>query len=108
MGSVFQWTEDEDDIAPDAITVGISSDTRILTIAGLQFGETNAVVFWPDWHGNGKHLKAALDGPMPVLKALDRAEELYAQHAFKRVVVWLQHRELWDDRWGKLAPEPGL
>ena len=45
---------------------------------------------------------------MPVQSALERAESLRAQHAFKRVVVWLQHRELWDERWDQLAAEPGL
>lgn len=105
---VFQWTEDEDDIALDAVTVGISSDSRILTIAGLQFGQRNAIVFWPDWVGRGKPVSAAIEGPMSVQDAFERAAVVCDLHAFKRVVVWLQHRELWDDRWGQLSPIPGL
>ncbi|HEY0032454.1 MAG TPA: hypothetical protein VGB81_04250 [Devosia sp.] len=108
MTRVFQWTEDEDEIAPDAITIGISSDTRILTIAGIEFGEKTAVVFWPDWVGPNGPVEAALEGPMRVEAALERADALRAQHGFRRLVLWLQHQELWDERWGKLAHKPGL
>ena len=80
----------------------------MLTIAGLQFGQREAVMYWPDWPGRNKPLSAAFEGPMPVEHALERAEKLRSQYAFKRVVVWLQHRELWDDRWGRLADHPGL
>lgn len=45
---------------------------------------------------------------MAVEQALDRAERLRSLYAFKRVVVWVQHRELWDDRCGALAQEPVL
>ena len=51
MTHIYEWTEDEDDIALDAITVGIRSDTRILTVAGLQFGQRDALIYWPDWAG---------------------------------------------------------
>lgn len=108
MTRVYQWTEDEDDIALDAVTVGISSDTRILTVAGLQFGQRNAIVYWPDWIGDGEPVPAAIEGPMPVQSAFERAATVCDLHAFKRVVVWVQHRELWDDRWGQLSPSPGF
>lgn len=108
MALTYSWTEDEDEVALDAITVGIRSDTRILTVAGLQFGQRDAVVYWPEWQGNGGLIPAAMEGPMPVQSAMERAERLRAQHDFKRVVVWLQHRELWDERWGHLAAEQGL
>ena len=108
MARVYSWTDDEDEIAPDAVTVGIRSDTRILTIAGLQFGQRDAAVYWPDWSGGKQAISAALEGPMNVKDALERAENLCAQYGFKRVVIWLQHRELWDDRWGKLAFRSGL
>jgi hypothetical protein len=45
---------------------------------------------------------------MPVEGALKRADELCSTFAFKRVVIWLQHRELWDDRWGRLGAHPGV
>lgn len=108
MMHVYNWTEDEDELAPDAVTVGISTDTRILRVGGLQFGQREALVYWPDWPGKSSPVQGALEGPMSVENALSRAETLRTLHAFKRVVIWVQHKELWDDRWGKLAPLPGL
>jgi len=108
MARRYAWTEDEDDIALDAVTVGIRSDTRILTVAGLQFGQREALIYWPDWPGGSSPIPAAMEGPMPVESALERAERLCAMHAFKRVVVWIQHREIWDERWGELAPDQGV
>jgi hypothetical protein len=108
MTRPYAWTEDEDDVALDAVTVGIRSDTRILTVAGLQFGQRDALIYWPAWEGATEPVSPAIEGPMPVEQALDRAERLRSLYAFKRVVVWVQHRELWDDRWGALAQEPGL
>lgn len=108
MARVYSWTEDEDEIASDAVTVGIRSDTRMLTIAGLQFGQREAIVYWPDWTEGSQTIAAALEGPMPIQAALERAEALRSRYAFKRVVLWLQHHELWDDRWGKLAAKQGL
>jgi hypothetical protein len=110
----YPWRENtagqkiEDEIAPDAITVGIRTDTRMLTIAGLQFGQREAVLYWPDWPGRGEPIKAAIEDPMPVEHALERAEKLCSRYAFKRVVIWLQHRELWDGRWVKLASDAGV
>lgn len=108
MARVYAWTEDEDEVALDAITVGIRSDTRILTVAGLQFGQRDALIYWPEWDTKSGPLPAAMEGPMPVQEALERAEHLRAVHGFARVVVWVQHRELWDDRWGELAATEGV
>lgn len=91
MAQVYSWTEDEDEIASDAVTVGIRSDTRMLTIAGLQFGQREAIIYWPDWTERGKFIEAGLEGPVSVEVALKRAEQLRVQHGFKRVVLWLQH-----------------
>ena len=106
MTRVYAWTEDEDEIALDAITVGIRSDTRILKVGGLQFGQRDAVIYWPDWTGGGTKVEAAIVGPFSVQDALDRAEQLCMKYRFRRVVIWLQHRELWDESWGKLASAP--
>lgn len=104
----YQWTEDEDDIALDAITIGIRSDTRIWKVGGLQFGQRDAVIYWPDWKGKSAPISNGIEGPMAVPLALTRANELCARFEFERVVLWLQHRELWDERWGRLAAIPGL
>ena len=72
------------------------------------FGQRDAVIYWPEWAGKGDTIPSSLEGPMPVQTALERAEVLRSTHAFNRVVVWVQHRELWDDRWGQLADTPGV
>ena len=108
MARVYPWTENEDEVALDAITVGIRSDTRILTIAGLQFGQRDALISWPEWDTKSGLLPAGLEGPMAVREALKRAEYLKAIHRFERVVIWVQHRGLWDERWGQLASQAGF
>lgn len=108
MVLAYQWTEDEDDIALDAVTIGISSDTRILKVAGLQFGKPNATLYWPSWDAGIEPVVAGMEGPMPVADALRRAEDLRIIHGFIRVVIWVQHREMWEERWGKLWEEAGL
>lgn len=56
MPRAYKWTDDEDDIALDAVTVGNSSDTRILKAGGLQFGQRQAQIYWPDRAMNGTAL----------------------------------------------------
>jgi len=103
VARAYQWTDDEDDIALDAVTVGISSDTRILRVGGLQFGQRQAQVYWPDWAVNGTRLAAGIEGPMSVEAALQRADDLCRNHGIPHIVLYLQHLELWDERWGQLA-----
>lgn len=108
VARAYQWTEDEDEIALDAVTVGISSDTRILKVGGLQFGQRQAQVYWPEKPGAGTSLAAGVEGPMSVEAGLKRADELCHRYGFARVVLYLQHRELWDDRWGRLTEAAGV
>jgi hypothetical protein len=103
VAQTYHWTEDEDDIALDAVTVAVSSDTRILKVGGLQFGQRQAEIYWPERVGNDVTIAAGVEGPMPVEAALKRADQLCLSYGFERVVLYLQHRELWDDRWGQLA-----
>ena len=105
MTSIYHWTEDEDDIATDAVMLGISSDSRILTVGGLRFGEAKASIYWA---AKGEAVAAAVEGPYPVPVAIERANALCTQYGFNRVVVWLQHRELWSDAWGQLSEAPGI
>jgi hypothetical protein len=63
MARIYEWTEDEDDVALDAITVGIQTDSRILTVAGLHFGQRDAVVYWPEWQGKSGSFPAEWRGP---------------------------------------------
>ena len=106
--TVYQWTDDDDEVARDAIIVGIGSDEASFREAGLSFGPVLASIYWPDWISQGDKVLAALEGPYSVPEALKRAELLCALWAFNRVVIAIQSRDLWDDAWGTLADEPGI
>jgi hypothetical protein len=91
----YQWTTDDDEVALDAIIVGIGSDEKAFKAAGIQYGEVLASIYWPDWISQGDKVKASLEGPYSVPQALERAETLCALWAFNRVVVAIQDRALW-------------
>ncbi len=83
----YQWTTDDDEVALDAIIVGIGSDEKAFTAAGIEFGEVLASIY-PE--------------------ALERAETLCALWAFKRVIIAIQDRSIWQPEWGELAEMEGL
>lgn len=68
------------------VTVGIRSDLR-----SPGSSSDNADLLAP-WEGAAKPVFAAMEGPMLVEQALERAERLRALYAFNRAVVWVQHR----------------
>tara|TARA_R110002020_G_scaffold161283_7_gene346248 strand:- start:979 stop:1260 length:282 start_codon:yes stop_codon:yes gene_type:complete len=91
---VYAWTTDDDEVALDAIIVGIGSDEKGFTAAGTEYGEVLASVYWPDWIGQGDQIHAAFEGPYSVPEALTRADELCALWAYNRVVIAIQDRAL--------------
>lgn len=104
----YQWTADDDEVALDAIIVGIGSDEKAFTASGIEYGEVMASIYWPDWISQGDKIKAALEGPYSVPEALKRANELCALWAYNRVVIAIQDRALWQAEWGELAEAEGL
>ncbi len=82
--STYQWTTDDDEIALDAITVGIGSDAQALAAVGIEPEEPTASIYWPDWITQGDMVKAAMEGPYSVPEALERAELLCALWAYER------------------------
>lgn len=109
MTQPYHWTDDEDEVAMDAVTVSISSKTRILKIGGLEFGDPIAWVYWPERHTKQGMVGERTEGPFEdVRSALAFAQETANRHGFRRIVVALQDRALWNDGWGTLAPSSGL
>jgi hypothetical protein len=108
MSRVYQWTTDDDEIALDAITVGIGSDAPALEAAGLHVPEVTASIYWPDWITGGDMVKSSMEGPYTVPDALERAELLCAMWAYSRVVISLQDRSTWREEWGALSELDGL
>lgn len=104
----YAWTTDDDEVAFDAITVGIGDDAPALIDAGLTPVEPLANVYWPDWISQGEKINAAMEGPYPVPEALERAELLCALWAYNRVVISLQDRATWRREWGDLREIEGL
>lgn len=107
MGA-YQWTTDEDEVAFDAIIVGIGSDEKAFSAEGIEFGEPLASIYWPDWISQGDKIHAALEGPYSVEEALRRADSLCYLWAYNRVVIALQDRSLWRREWGELREIEGF
>jgi hypothetical protein len=108
MARVYRWTDDEDEVAMDAVTVEIGTDTRILKIAGLEFGELSAWVYWPEWKHKGELIPAQSEGPLKVPAALVRADEMARRYGFNDVVIVLQDHSMWNAAWGTLAAKSGV
>ena len=106
--SPYAWTTDDDEFALDAIIVGIGSDEKAFTAAGIDYGEVLASIYWPDWISQGDKVHAALEGPYSVPDALERAQTLCALWAFNRVVIAIQDRAIWRREWGELREQEGL
>ena len=104
----YQWSTDDDEVALDAIIVGIASDEKAFTAAGIEYGPVTASIYWPDWIAQGDMVKAALEGPYTVPEALKRAEILCALWAFNRVVIAIQDRAIWRRDWGELREIEGF
>ena len=107
--SVYAWSTDDDEIAPDAVIVGVSGTSSEMLSIGLSYVEPTASIYWPDWFGPAGIVDAGGEmGPWTVPEALLRAEELRAQFGFSRVVVTMEERGIWRDEWGQLAEMEGL
>lgn len=104
----YAWTTDDDEVAFDAITVGIGDDAPALIAAGMTPPEPLANIYWPDWVSQGDKVLAAMEGPYPVEEALRRADSLCYLWAFNRVVIALQDRATWRREWGELREIEGL
>ncbi|WP_127752703.1 hypothetical protein [Devosia sp. 1566] len=68
----YQWTDDDDEVALDAITVGVGGDTAVLEKLGLIVPETVASIYWPDWITGGDKVLSTMEGPYSVPDALAR------------------------------------
>lgn len=106
--TIYEWTTDDDEVAFDAITVGIGDDSRTLISAGLTPVEPTANIYWPDWVCLGDKIYAGLEGPYSVPEAMAMAEMLCALWGYNRVVIAIQSRGTWRPEWGELREIEGL
>lgn len=106
--TVYRWTSNDDEVAHDAVIVGIGSDEVAFSAWGMDFGEVFASIYWPDRITQGDMVKASLEGPYTVPAALERAANLCALWTFERVVIAIQHRSIWRPEWGELHKIEGF
>ena len=106
--TVYQWTDDDDEVAFDAVIVGIGSDGPALEARGFTAVPATASVYWPERIFRGDKVEARMEGPFDPPVALSYAEEIRQLYEFPRVVIAIQDRSSWQDEWGKLAEFGGL
>ena len=105
----FRWTTNDDEIAEDAIMVGIGGASTVMIAAGLSYVEPTASIYWcARVTANGVYEGGGEMGPWAVPAALARAEELRIQMGYNRVLVTLSEVGLWRPAWGRLANEEGF
>lgn len=105
---VLQWTTDDDEVAFDAVIVGIGSNGPAFEDVGLSAEPVLASVYWPDKLYQGDMVEGRLEGPFEPEVALGYARVVAALYDFPRVVVAIQDRSLWCREWGRLREFEGL
>lgn len=104
----YPWTTDDDEVALDAVTVGIGSDGEELMASGLTAEPPTANVYWPEIIYQGDKVQARSEGPFDPSVAMSYAEVIAERYGFHRVVIAIQDRELWHDSWGELREQEGF
>ncbi len=106
---VYAWTTRDDEIAEDAIIVGIGGTSAEMLMAGLSYVEPTASIYWPARvTKNGVFDVGSEMGPWPVMAALARAHFLRSRMAYERVVVTMAEVGIWRPEYGELAKQEGF
>lgn len=105
----YSWTTSPDEIADDAIIVGIGGTDAEMIALGLSYVEPTASIYWPARvTALGVFAADGEMGPWSVPAALRRAQELKETMGYERVVVTLAEAGLWRPEFGTLAEREGL
>jgi len=105
---VYAWTTDDDEIADDAIMVGIGGTSVDMLVNGLSYVEPTASIYWPERvTSNGVFSSGSEMGPWSVPDALARAHFLRQRMGYERVVVTMAEVGVWRPDWGRLADREG-
>jgi hypothetical protein len=105
---VYAWTTHDDEIAEDAIIVGIGGTSTDMLLAGLSYVEPTASIYWCARVTSQGVFDAG--GEMmawDVSTALKRAHELRSRMGYERVVVTMAEMGIWRPEWGRLADREG-
>lgn len=105
---VYAWTTHDDEIAEDAIIVGIGGTSADMLLAGLPYVEPTASIYWcAQVTANGVFDAGGEMGPWQVAAALARAHFLRSRMGYERVVVTMAEVGMWRPEWGRLAEREG-
>lgn len=104
----YQWTTDDDEIAEDAIMVGIGGTSATMISAGLSYVEPQASIYWAAQTTSKGFFAAGEHMGWPVPEALDRAHELRIMMNARRVVITIEEVGMWRNEWGKLLDREGF
>lgn len=105
----YQWTTDDDEIAEDAIIVGIGGTSTDMIAAGLSYVEPTASIYWcARVTDKGVFDAGGETGWWTVKEALAQAHALQQRMGYERVVVTMAEVGIWRPEWGRLAPREGF
>lgn len=105
----YQWSTRDNEIAEDAIRVGIGGTSAEMLMAGLSYVGPSASIYWSarvtpkGWFEAGSEI-----GPWPVRDALARAHVLRERMGYERVVVIIAEAGIWRPEYGTLADQEGF
>ncbi|MHA6299402.1 hypothetical protein [Devosia sp. CAU 1758] len=106
---VYPWTTNDDEVAEDAIIVGIGGTSAEMLMAGLSYVEPAASIYWcARVTTNGVFEVGGETQAWDVPAALTRAHFLRSQMGYERVVVTMAEAGIWRPEWGQLAEREGL
>lgn len=106
---VYQWTTNDDEIADDAIIVGIGGTSTAMIAAGLTYVEPTASIYWnARVTEKGVFDAGGETGWWTVKDALAQAHALQHRMGYDRVVVTMAEKGIWRSEWGRLADKEGF
>lgn len=106
---VYAWTTRDDEIAEDAIIVGIGGTSAEMLMAGMTYVEPTASIYWcARVTANGVFDSGGEMGSWNVCKALMRAHFLRQRMGYERVVVTMAELGIWRPEYGRLADREGF
>lgn len=106
---VYQWTTNDDEVAVDAIMVGIGGTTSKMIGIGLTYVEPMGSIYWnARVTEKGVFDAGGETGWWTVKDALGQAHALQHRMGYERVVVTMEEVGIWRPEWGRLAKREGF
>lgn len=106
---VYRWSTNDDEVAEDAIIVGIGGTSADMLGIGLSYVEPTASIYWcARMTDKGVFDAGGETGWWSVKDALAQAHALQKRMGYVRVVVTMAEVGIWRPEWGRLAKQEGF